>query len=211
MAENLNLKTQNSPLSFIFIGRSGCGKGTQVKLLEKYIEENDPLKRPIFYLETGERFRSFISRDSYASSLSREINKQGELQPEFLAVYMWAEELINKLTPDEHLIIDGSPRRLREAMALDTAMSFFKRQNVAIINLNVSPEWSRERLNGRGRADDVNKGDIEKRLAWFDSEVKPVIEWFRGEDSYKVFDINGEQTIEQVHEEIIKAVFNGHD
>jgi adenylate kinase family enzyme len=74
--------------------------------------------------------------------------------------------------------------------------------------LNVSPEWSRERLTARGRADDVNKEDIEKRLKWFDLEVKPVIEWFRGENSYKVFDINGEQTIEQVHEDIISAIFN---
>ncbi|MEK7662146.1 MAG: nucleoside monophosphate kinase [Patescibacteria group bacterium] len=197
-----------TPQTFIFIGRSGSGKGTQVKLLEKYITENDPVKRSIFYLETGERFRNFIAGDSYASFLSKEISKRGELQPEFLAVYMWAEELINKLKHDEHLIIDGSPRRLREAMVLDTALSFFKRQNPIVIDLNVSPEWSRERLIARGRADDVQKEDIEKRLKWFNLEVRPAIDWFGNQPGYKIFHINGEQTIEQVHEDIISAIFN---
>ena len=49
--------------TFIFIGRSGCGKGTQVALLQKYIKTQD-YKRPILYIETGERFRQFIKEPS---------------------------------------------------------------------------------------------------------------------------------------------------
>jgi hypothetical protein len=45
--------------TFIFIGRSGCGKGTQVALLQEYIKTRDH-KRPILYIETGERFRNLL-------------------------------------------------------------------------------------------------------------------------------------------------------
>ena len=45
--------------TFIFIGRSGCGKGTQVTLLQEHFKKQDH-KRHIFYIETGERFRQFI-------------------------------------------------------------------------------------------------------------------------------------------------------
>ena len=199
---------ENFSRTFIFIGRSGCGKGTQAELLKKYLEENDADKRPIFYLETGEQFRKLLSGDSYASRLAREVGERGELQPEFLAVAMWSEELLAKMTGGEHLIIDGSPRRLREAMVLDSAMSFFRRKSPVIVNIEVSKEWSRARLNGRKRRDDINEEEVEKRLAWFDTDVRPAIDWFRSGPSYGVVDINGEQTIEEVHREILKKIFN---
>lgn len=62
--------------TFIFIGRSGCGKGTQVALLQEYIKKQDQ-KRYIFYIETGERFRQFIKEHSLSSRLAAEIYKTG--------------------------------------------------------------------------------------------------------------------------------------
>ena len=58
--------------TFIFIGRSGCGKGTQVALLQEYIKTRDH-KRPILYIETGERLRQFIKEPSLSSRLAAEI------------------------------------------------------------------------------------------------------------------------------------------
>jgi adenylate kinase family enzyme len=197
----------DSPKTFIFIGRSGSGKGTQIELLKKYLEEKDPGHSSV-HIETGGRFRSFIALDSYASRLSRETMEKGELQPEFLAVLMWSEEMISKINGNEHLFIDGAPRRLREAMVLDTALSFFKREHPVVVHLNVSNEWSRERLRGRGRHDDISEEEVNRRLAWFDTEVKPTIKWLEDSPNYKVIDINGEQTVEAVHEEIIRKVFN---
>ena len=50
--------------TFIFIGRSGCGKGTQVTLLQEHIKKQDHKRHILFYIETGERFRQFIKEHS---------------------------------------------------------------------------------------------------------------------------------------------------
>ena len=73
-----------SPQTFIFIGRSGCGKGTQADLLQKYIKTQDP-GREIFYLETGSRFRDFIKGDSLSSKLSLDISHRSAPQPHFFS------------------------------------------------------------------------------------------------------------------------------
>lgn len=207
MPTTYNLQPTTPSQTFIFIGRSGCGKGTQVELLKKYLEEKDP-ERSLIHIETGERFRSFISKDSYASGLSKEIMEKGELQPEFLSVLMWAEEMTQKIKGDEHLFLDGTPRRLPEAVVLDSALSFFKRENPVVVSINVSNEWAKKRLHVRHRQDDINEEEVNKRLAWFESEVKPAVDWFRANSRYKVLDINGEQAKEEVHRDIIAEIFN---
>ena len=60
--------------TFIFIGRSGSGKGTQAGLLQKYIQKHDSTT-PLVYLESGHLFRDFIQEDSCASRLSHVIYK----------------------------------------------------------------------------------------------------------------------------------------
>ncbi len=206
MVTTYNLQPTTPPLTFIFIGRSGCGKGTQVKLLEGYLSKNDPSRR-VLSVETGDNFRSFLSGGSYASSLAKEIYNRGELQPEFLAVYMWADFMIKNITGNEHLILDGSPRRLREAMVLDTALTFFKRQSPVIIHINVSAEWSKLRLKDRKREDDIDEKEVNRRLSWFETEVLPTIYWFRATPGYKVIDVNGEQPIPDVFNELANKVF----
>ena len=73
--------------TFIFISRSGGGKGTQVALLEQYIKDND--LGDFFHLEAGDRFRAFFKKNTYTSNLAKEITNKGGLQPAFLAV--WAQ------------------------------------------------------------------------------------------------------------------------
>jgi adenylate kinase family enzyme len=59
---------------------------------------------------------------------------------------------------------------------------------------------------GRGRVDDKNEEQVNGRLAWFDRDVLPVIEYFRENDRYTLLEINGEQTIEEVHREILEKL-----
>lgn len=193
------------PETFIFIGPSGCGKGTQAELLIEYLKEND--SREIFYLESGEKIRKFLASESYSGKLSKELYEKGILQPEFLAVWIWADILIENLKGGEHLIVDGTPRKLREAKAFDTAIRFYKREGTHVIFINVSKNWSRDRLEERGRKDDKMKGDIERRLDWYEKEVTPTIEYLKNDPNYRFHEINGEQSIEQVHGEIIKKIF----
>ena len=194
-----------SPQTFIFIGRSGCGKGTQADLLQKYIKTQDP-GREIFYLETGSRFRDFIKGDSLSSKLSLDISHRGDRQPDFLAVWMWAHLFVENLKGNEHVIIDGMPRSINEANVLDSAIRFYNRVPAYVVYLNVSRSWAEDRLQSRGRADDQHKDGIKRRLDWFETDVVPAVEHLRQHSEYRFFDINGEQPIEEIHKEIIKKI-----
>lgn len=191
--------------TIIFIGRSGCGKGTQADLLRERIKKHDSEDRQILYVETGDHFRRFIGGESYSSKLSKEIYNRDERQPDFLACWMWTKVLLEELHENMHLVFDGAPRALDEAEILTSALRFYGREKPTVIYLNVSRQWSEERLLSRGRLDDVNLAKIDKRLDWFDKDVMPAVEYFKKNAYYRFFEINGEQTIQQVHAEIIAA------
>ena len=194
------------PQNFIFIGRSGCGKGTQAKLLGEYLNKIDP-QRKAFFLETGVEFRKFIQGESYTQRLSKKIYGDGGSQPEFLSVYMWSRVLAESFKENEHLIVDGTPRRFHEAGALDSIFDFYKREKPYLIFLNISKGWATERLKGRGRIDD-NHEDIEARLKWYETDVVPAIDFYRNNPKYNFLEINGEQTIEKVHQDILESLHN---
>jgi adenylate kinase len=196
------------PQTFILMGRSGSGKGTQAKLLEAYIKKEDAEKHPFFYVETGARFRHFIEGDKWSNKLAAEFYRDGKRQPDFLAIWVWAHVLLENMTGREHLIIDGTPRSVEEAYVLDTAMKFYQRVKPWVIHINVSRAWCMEKLLARSRIDDKTPEDINKRLDWFDRDVAPAFPFFRDNEGYHFLEVNGEQTIEKVHQDIIDAVKN---
>jgi len=195
----MNLKT------FIFIGRSGCGKGTQVKFLMEHIEAKKE-KEEIFYLQTGQYFRDFVKKEGYVNNLAKKIMDEGGRQPDFLAVWIWSNAFLENIKNKEHLIIDGTPRSLNEARTLDTAIKFFKREKPFVVYIDVTREWSEERLLARGRADDLEIEDIRKRLDWFEDDVLPAVSFFRDNPDYNFIYVNGEQTIDEVGKEMMEKI-----
>ncbi|MEX0673035.1 MAG: nucleoside monophosphate kinase [Candidatus Paceibacterota bacterium] len=193
------------PQTFIFAGPSGSGKGTQVELLREALSKADDRKQFHFY--TGDHFRAYMKNqaDTLAAQISTEINSVGGLQPPFLAIWLWAEELVKNFTGEEHLIIDGTPRTITEAQALDSAMKFYKRKKPQIILIDVSVEEAKRRLLERARTDDTEEG-ISNRLSWYESEVKPAIDIYREDDYYQFHEINGEQSVEEVHQELMGSL-----
>ncbi|MDP2651143.1 MAG: nucleoside monophosphate kinase [bacterium] len=189
----------------IFIGRSGCGKGTQADLLKEYIREHDADKRHLLYVETGEHFRRLIRQDNYSAKLALEVHERDERQPDFLACSMWGKILIEELDENMHIIFDGAPRAIDEAHVLTTAMKFYKREKPTIIYLDVSRRWSEDRLLARRRMDDRGIAHIDKRLNWFDADTLPALEYFKSDPFYRVLEINGEQEIDKVHSDIVEA------
>jgi adenylate kinase family enzyme len=187
------------PHAFIFIGRSGCGKGTQVELLKPLLEEKTSL--PVFYVETGDMFRNFIKGESYSEKLSNEIYKKDGRQPDFLACYMWSQAVLNNYAGGAHIIFDGVSRSVTEAKLLETLFTFYGFEKVHVIYLDVSRKWSEDRLLARGRPDDATIAKIDTRLNWFDKDVVPAIEYFKtsGHDFIR---IDGEKSIEEVHTNI---------
>ncbi len=191
--------------TFIFIGRSGCGKDTQINLFEKKLKERDSEEK-IQIIKSGDAFRKFWKEDkTYSGDLSRKIMEEGGLQPEFLTVYLWGKELIENITSDEVLILDGTPRRLNEAEVLDSALRFYKREKPTVVYMNVSREWSVTRLTERGRADDTID-QINERLDWFDEDVVPALDYLKNNDYYNFVEIQGEQPIEDVRKEILEKL-----
>ncbi len=194
-----------TPQTFIFIGRSGCGKGTQAALLRDVLEKNTP-NMNVFYLETGARFREFIDTPTHSSTLSKEIMERGALQPEFLAVWNWAHLFIENLKGNEHMILDGTPRKLDEAEVLDSAMCFYGREKPYVIFLDVSREFSLARFKERGRADDKSLHAIDARMQWYDEHVVPAVRFYWQNPKYTLVHINGEQPIDVVHAEIMQKI-----
>jgi adenylate kinase len=193
----------NTPHTFIFIGRSGSGKGTQAELLKTHVESQS--QREVRYIQTGQRFREFIGTNTYTSNLSKEIIANGELMPEFLGVWVWSSIFVENMKGDEHLILDGMPRRLREAQILDSAMEFYNRDMPLVINVHISKEEAEKRLLERGRADDVPE-EIERRLAWFETDVAPVLEYYERDRRYNYITVDGEQSIEKIHKTITSKI-----
>ena len=162
-----------SPQTFIFIGRSGCGKGTQAKLLGEYLVAADP-GRKIVYQETGQKFRKLITGTSHTSQIAKVYYESDILQPAFLAIWSWASEFVEELGAEDHLLLDGSPRYLIEAQVLDSAFNFYKRK-ATVIFLDTHRDSAQERLTARGRIDDVHPNKIQKRLDWYEKDVTPTV------------------------------------
>ena len=189
--------------TIIFIGRSGCGKGTQAGLLKNRIADLDPDNRQILYVETGDHYRSFVRSKSFSAKLANDMYEKGELAPDFIGCWLWGNVLIEELEENMHLVFDGASRSLLEAQVLTSALKFYKRDKPTVIYIDVSNKWSDERLLARGRQDDSSLSKINKRLKWFDDEVMPAIEYFRTNPLYRFLEINGEQSAEKVHADII--------
>lgn len=188
--------------AIVFFGRSGCGKGTQVKLLMDLLKQKG---REVLYIETGSSLRGLSKEGTLTGKNIQNILKDGHLIPVFVPIWIWTDFIIKNYTGTEDMILDGVCRRYEEAVALDSLFSFYQIENPSIILMNVSKEWSFERMMERKRADDTPE-KIQNRLSWYEKDVVPSIEYFKNKAGYNFIEINGEQSIEEVHKDIIQAL-----
>lgn len=188
----------------ILIGRSGGGKGTQAVLLKKYFEEKGA--KNVLHVTTGGGFRDFMNSGSYIANLAKKVNTEGGLQPEFLAVWNWSNIFITTLVGDETVILDGAPRKPFEAEILHSVVEFAQYKNPIVIYLDVTESTSRAHLEKRGREDDKDKNAVDSRMNWFETDVLPTLDVYLHDPRYNVIHVNGNQTIEEVYEEMIEKL-----
>lgn len=195
------------PQAFVFVGRYGAGKGTQAELLLKKLGEISKDK-PI-YGQTGQGFRDFFKTDNYTAKMSKEGVEKGNLMPEFMCVYIWGNLLVDNFTGTQHVVFDGTPRKLLEAQLLAGIFPFYGLGKPWVIYLDVEHEESHKRLSLRakssGRADDSAEA-IEIRKSAYEKDVIPTIEWYRTNPDVNFLDIDGERSIEEIHADIVKRV-----
>ncbi len=190
--------------TLIFTGPQGSGKGTQIELLEAYLRRTDP-ERALVHFEMGKSLRALAAQESYTATLVRGTLAQGNLVPYVISCSVFAQHLMAHMGGNEHLVIDGFPRTADQVPALHSAVEFYGRKDPAVVCINISDEEAVRRLRLRGRADDSDE-QIRTRLEWSRKETMPNVEWFRAHPEYHVVDINGEQSVEDVHKDILAAL-----
>lgn len=194
-----------NPKTIIFIGPQGSGKGTQIEKLDQVLKTKDA-SRKVVDIQTGRRFRAMAaSGEGYTEKHIQETLNTGVLQPLFLSTVLWGDYMRTHVDPDCHILIDGFPRVVDEAKVLESALEFYNRKNLEIINLDTPEEMVRERMMSRARPDDT-LDSIEARLTWYRNETIPVLEYYRARPNTKVYDIDGTASIEEVHQQIIKKL-----
>lgn len=192
------------PYTFVFFGIAGSGKGTQIEILQNYLKEKN-LASDVVVAYPGNEFRKLIKENNFTSGLVKEKLEGGFLQPNFITISLFSNILISSLTENNTLIVDGYPRTIAQSEAFESAINFYKRDNVKIIYIELSKEEASKRMKARGRSDDTDEG-IAQRFDEYVNNVIPSMNYFKDKEGYTLHTINGEQSIEDVQKEIISKL-----
>lgn len=190
------------PLTLLFFGSQGAGKGTQVKMLMDYLRSKSD--RGIVHIDMGHELRGLRDTGSFAGTLTGEVIDAGHRMPDFMPIYLQTKKLVENLTGGEHIIADGLARGADQTRGFDDAMKFFKRDDFQIISIELSEKSVVERLLARGRNDDTEEG-IRNRLGWYQTDVLPQLELLKSRGR-TVHVIDGEPDVETIHKSILAAL-----
>jgi adenylate kinase len=170
----------------ILFGPPGAGKGTQaVELSSRFT---------VPHISTGDLFRAAVSEQTALGVKAQGYLDRGELVPDELVIDMIRERLVQ---PDTQAgwLLDGFPRTVPQAHALDELLSSINQSLDRVVNLEVPDGFLLERLLGRGRKDD-NEEVIRRRLQVYHDQTAPLIRFYG--DRNQLTDIDGSAPVEDV-------------
>ena len=177
-----------------------CGKWTQAKLLLKHFEWKCD------YLEMWQLFRANMSNDNIIWNFCKDIVNAWELVPPFVSFGRYEIALQIVEGKDAALMTDGFPRSIEQAKFVEKMMEKYDRDFV-IIHYELSREKAIARIMERAkkewRADD-NEESIKVRLAAFENETLPAINYFK--EKWKVITIDADNQIDDIFNETIKLL-----
>ncbi len=183
--------------TFAITGRPGSGKTAQARLLSE--------KTGYKLFSPGERYRKIATQESVFGKKIKEIIDSGHLGPYWLSVYLFKEAILN-IDDTEGIIFEGIGRKEEEAKIFNEVMEWLGR-DYKVLGVEVDEEEITKRLTLRrdkeSREDD-DPEDIPVRIKEYDAYTLPAIDFFKSVDKY--MKINGEQSIEDVHQEILKSL-----
>ncbi len=210
----------------ILIGPPGSGKGTQAKLLAERFD--------LKYLGSGDTLRKRIKKPDFTGEKLAKVLEEGSLAPSFVVIKLLLDELekFKEEKGFKGVVLDGWTRILSEAVFLDEALSWYgwDRDTKAVF-IRISPEESYNRLTKRRQCKkcgniipwvgefkeiercnkcegelatriDDNSDSIKRRLEEFEKETVPALEYYRKKE--KLFEVDGERSIEKVFEDVLK-------
>jgi adenylate kinase len=185
-------------VNVLLLGPQGSGKGTQAKrIADEYGLE---------HIATGEMLRSAIADGTPLGARVKPILDSGRLVPDDLMIELIRERLQAE-DAQEGFTLDGFPRTMAQAQALDAMLREIGRGLDIVFELQVPDEVAVERLLKRaqeeGRADDTPEV-IAERLATYHRETEPLVEHYRTRSN--LVGIHGARPINEVFAEIQQAL-----
>jgi adenylate kinase len=184
-------------VNLLVLGPQGAGKGTQAKRISA--EYGVP------HVSTGDMFRALDTSTERGREV-KAIMDAGELVPDAVTVAM-IEDRLSEPDAADGFVLDGFPRNLAQAEALDAMLGGIGRGLDAILFFDVPDEVGMERALKRaeieGRSDDTPKA-IAKRLSVYHGQTEPIVEHYRA--TGKLVPLHAERTIDQVWAEISAAL-----
>jgi adenylate kinase len=187
-------------VNVLLLGPQGSGKGTQAKLISKTFG--------IPQISTGDMARELRELDNPLGREVREIYDRGELLSDELIVRMIRDRLTRGDTIPG-FILDGFPRNLAQAEALDELLTELGRDLDVVFELQVPDravllERMLNRATEEQRSDDTPEA-IERRLEVYDRETAPLVDYYRAKQA-NVVGIHAGQPVHDVFAEIREAL-----
>jgi len=215
-------------LYIIFLGAPGAGKGTQATAVAQ--------KLNLVHIASGDLFRQALEQGTGLGLKAKSYMKKGRLVPDEITIQMVLEQMS---APDceTGVILDGFPRNLRQAEALDKALAQTAKTIDKAVYIKVTGEELLKRLGGRwvcrncqavyhiidsapevwGKCDkcggelyqrpDDTVQTVKKRLEVYFTETSPLIEYYT--QGGKLVEIDGMRSVEEVTQRIVSVLHEG--
>ena len=172
----------------LFLGPPGAGKGTQaVKLAESH---------GLLHLSTGDLLRAEVAAGSELGKEAEAVMARGELVSDELVLAIVRSRLSSH---EGGWLLDGFPRNLAQAEALDALLGELNQQIELVVLMELDDAVLIQRLLSRGRADD-NEAVIRHRLEVYRQQTAPLIEHYRSKGLLQSVEAAG--TVETIAERI---------
>jgi adenylate kinase len=185
-------------MRLVLLGAPGSGKGTQAARLKEHLQ--------VPHISTGDLLRAEVAAGSALGLQAKEVMARGELVSDAILLGM-LEDRFSRPDTRNGFILDGYPRNLAQAAALDGLLSKLGQPFDYAVQLECPSEMLVERIAGRakaeGRADD-NPESVRKRLEVYESQTAPVIEFYRQHGQLTVVD--GVGSLDEVFTRIVEAI-----
>ncbi len=212
-------------MRLVLIGAPGSGKGTQAKfLIDKY---------SIPQISTGDLLRAAVAAKTPLGRQAKAVMDAGQLVPNDIVIGMIRERIMR---PDAEngFILDGYPRNLEQAEALDTLLASLGRPIDAVLQINVDFDLLMQRMVGRltclscgalfnsftnppsidtqcdlcggtlHHRSDDNEETIDRRLRVYETHTQPVVNYYSNRGNLHVID--GQGTVEEIKKRIKSAL-----
>ncbi|WP_457568669.1 adenylate kinase [Desulfurobacterium sp.] len=182
-------------IKVVFLGPPGAGKGTQaVRIAQKY---------GVPHIATGDILRAAVKEGTRLGKLAQSYMDRGELVPDDVIIGIIRERLSQNDVRESGFILDGFPRTLPQAEALDNLLKELGMELDRVIYLNVEDEEIIKRLLARGRADD-REDVIRNRLEVYRKQTAPLIAYYS--EKGLLSEINGVGNIDEITAKIEEAI-----